>query len=247
MRYTREIVAGIITNCGGLPPDGEPEKLGSDLEGAAVVFEMWGAVYGGPPSDVKRLKIFGDIGKLAERLSKGLGTIDSKDIRDTKPFIFSALVHQAAIYAAKTGPYPEFSPTPYNSSVGGQATDYGETEAVLNASQAVWRLYQWAKAERKEAEKALLTDTEGPSDQAWLVAIKLPEIYERHFKKRFGVSKPGDSLSLDEQSRSRSEPYGPGIRFVQAALAPLGISKSPDAIEKAWDRSRHKWDIKSKK
>ena len=225
-----EIVAAV-----GLPLKTSEKALASDLENLTNAFRLWRAGYDRPPSKSKNRNQLQEIKKLAKRLAYALGVSDGKDIRDIEQHLFVILDQQAEKYAQRKGPYPEVEPTPYDSDAGERFTDYGGAQVVLQATQGVWRLYEWARAGLKEmeAEEYQHWPPDGPSAEAWLISKEIPEIYERNFGQSFGVSK---------SSTGTGSPYGPGIRFAEAFLTQLGIPKSPDAIAKAWQRHRQQWD-----
>ncbi len=56
----------------------------------------------------------------------------------------------------------------------------------------------------------------------YIITKRLPDIYEKHFGKKFGAS----------ISRSRKGRPGPGLRFIQAVLTENGISRNPEAIKR---------------
>lgn len=67
-----------------------------------------------------------------------------------------------------------------------------------------------------------------PSPEHWLIGRALPEIYNNHFARKFGIATGG-----------HPEPHGPGIRFINHCLKNMNLpEKSGHAIEKHWDRSR---------
>ena len=114
---------------------------------------------------------------------------------------------------------------------GDHIIDYGSDAIFQRVCESVWLLHAWAKAGREEAEQEDVShwQVDGPSAQAWLIGQELPSIYERHFNRPFGISKPHDGSG---------PPGGPGIRFVQICAEALGFEMTPWAIEKAWDRYR---------
>lgn len=73
--------------------------------------------------------------------------------------------------------------------------------------------------------------TADASPEGWLIGRALPEIYERHFGRRFGISKP---------HRSKGNPSGPGVKFILASLECLGIKKTSSAVAKMYERFRDK-------
>jgi hypothetical protein len=67
---------------------------------------------------------------------------------------------------------------------------------------------------------------EGPT--VWLIGWKLPQIYRLTFDRSFRVSR------MESESGTR---YGPGVRFVLAALQRAGIDVSPETVIKYRDRA----------
>jgi hypothetical protein len=76
----------------------------------------------------------------------------------------------------------------------------------------------------QELYKAVEVELKRPHTRrvSWCVQ-RLAVIYECHFKRRAGVSRP----------HSGGEIGGPFVRFVLAVTQPLGIAVSPDSIVKA--------------
>jgi hypothetical protein len=68
---------------------------------------------------------------------------------------------------------------------------------------------------------------EGP--KVWLIGWMLPQIYSLTFHRSYGVSR------MESESVTR---YGPGVRFVLAALQRAGIDVSPETVIKYRDRAR---------
>ena len=238
MHYNCEVIQAIMKAVGKSSKEPDPKSLAADLEHAARAFQI-SQLWHKSPSRDRRIESLKRIEHHCRIICNEVGVFGGTDSRDTKPFIFATLSRHAHDYADKHGAYPEFEPTLFEPDVGEEYMDYKADLAVSRALEGVWLLYRWAKAAREEAEdpSTNFLELEGPSAEVWLICKRLPAIYERHFGQPFGVSKAW---------KSKGPPYGPGIRFIQACLAPLGIKKSPDAIEKSWDRYRRKWDIESK-
>jgi hypothetical protein len=236
--FDQVTITRIVEAAGGQLARESPDGFQRDLEGAATDFQLWGMLFDNAPSASKRRKTLDDIDRHSKRLAKVLGVIEGESLETNNPYLFSALVRLAGLYAERFGPYHDvdFPPDGRNFPV----PDYGEDEAVRRASEGVWRLHEWVKFACQESDDSGidLRSAKGPSAEMWLIGKKLPAIYEYHFNRPFRISKP---------SGRKGEPYGPAIRFTQAVLAVLGIKKSPDAIEKMYDRYRQQWDNPPKK
>jgi hypothetical protein len=121
---------------------------------------------------------------------------------------------------------------------------YGEDLALRAAVEGVQRIRTWAAFEAKRLSKEPPQTRNGKSRdapmrrvQTFLVgqlALLYPSLFENK-RGRFGVSKLAE---LTKSGKPASSVGGPGIRFVQACLQPLGITMSAAAIEKAWDACR---------
>ena len=113
----------------------------------------------------------------------------------------------------------------------------GGHRALVNALDGVLLLQRWSAAasryppDRTQSdyeEMGLFRLKDGETPESWLIGKYLPELYADHFEKPFGISKPP----------AEGEPFGPGIRFVQACLTQWGFAKSSWAIEQVYDRYR---------
>jgi len=135
-------------------------------------------------------------------------------------------------------------PTVFETSDGSRALLFGEDLALVAAVEGVQRIRTWAALEAErltkgsqfEAErKRSVRDTPLRRSQTILVG-RLARLYPKFFGRKFGVSK------LAEPTKTSGKPIGsvggPGVRFMQACLGPIGVRMSADAIEKAWDATR---------
>lgn len=136
-----------------------------------------------------------------------------------------------------TGPSPDAVQTPEGTGY----LVYGEDMALRAAVEGVQRLRTWAVREsRRLANRApqtvQLEPGETPLRETRTIMVgRLARHYEPFFGRPFGVSK----LALPTKSgKGGGSVGGPGVRFVQACLGPLGIHMKADAIEKAWDACR---------
>ena len=233
---TSEVVEKAIEAAGGLPENGNSDAVKADLIEAAKQYALRQAMFDDPPSSAQRLKAIKAIETRAKKLAEALGTSGGKDPWDTRPYLAAALARQAHLYAERVGGYPEIEHMTFPSVNGDGSVDDETLAAFESACNSVWRLYEWAKSAREETEQGDYShwEAKGPSAQAWLVGRKLPSIYQRHFNRKFGISKPSFGFG---------PPFGPGIRFVKICAEALGLEKSPEAIEKTWDRYRKTWDI----
>jgi hypothetical protein len=136
-------------------------------------------------------------------------------------------------------------PSPYamETSEGTRYLVFGEDLALLGAVEGVQRLRTWAELEAKRLRKVPPPEPVGNrrsrgvprrKAQTFLVGC-LAKLYPDFFGRPFGVSKLANPT---KSGKSPGRAAGPGVRFVQACLGPLGITMSADAIEKAWDACR---------
>jgi hypothetical protein len=118
----------------------------------------------------------------------------------------------------------------------------GEHSALAAAVEGVQRIRTWAALEagrlsRDSPSKALREETRAAPRRTTTTFFigRLADLYPRFFGKPFKVSK----LALPTRDgRPAGEVGGPGIHFIKACLAQLGISMNAEAIEKAWDAYR---------
>jgi hypothetical protein len=108
----------------------------------------------------------------------------------------------------------------------------GAAEILEDALLYVRLLRKWARF-AIGVNDALKHETKAAQKAVYLAfAIWLPSIYERHFGRPFGISRPPHKSTLG----------GPGVRFVMAAAAEIGIYTSsgtlyaPDIIIDARER-----------
>jgi hypothetical protein len=74
-------------------------------------------------------------------------------------------------------------------------------------------------------------DSHRESSKVWLIGWKLPQIYSLTFDRPYRVSR------MESKSGTR---YGPGVRFVLAALRRAGIDVSPETVIKYRGRATKK-------
>jgi hypothetical protein len=132
---------------------------------------------------------------------------------------------------------------------------FGEDLALVAAVEGVQRIRTWAALEANRLSNIFPTeagrkmksrDVPMRKAQTFLVG-RFAALYPEFFKSkrgRFGISKLAQETKSGKPAGAVG---GPGIRFVQACLAPLGIGMSGDAIEKAWDTIRADMGKKQRK
>jgi hypothetical protein len=141
----------------------------------------------------------------------------------------------------------EPSPETIQTDEGSRTRVFGEDLALIEAVRGLQRLRTWADQAAQDflhPAKSLgfgVMDDGSPwrSGQTVLVG-HLAEVFSEFFGKRFGISKTAEPT---KSGRPAGSVGGPGIRFIQACLEPLGLTMNPDAIEKAWDAYRADHDM----
>jgi len=100
----------------------------------------------------------------------------------------------------------------------------GDATAVLAAVKGVEHLHLWAdRLTDKRPENAPEVNT-----QAMFALEMLPEIYERHFGREFGVT--------TNKRHGKTVYGGPAIRFATAVLDAIEAPMAAAALAKAWHR-----------
>ena len=193
------------------------------------------------PSAVGRLPLLPRIEKASRTLARLLGelsgeSLDSDDSGDllrppSEQRLFPATLFRQATLDAAEGPGLLQARSK-------EAMRRGHC-ALVNALDGVFLLQRWSAAELRYTndrtqsdyeKKGLFRLKDGETPVSWLIGKCLPDLYALHFERPFGISKPPTG----------GEPFGPGIRFVQACLTQWDLTRKSSAIEKAFDRYRNR-------
>lgn len=237
-------VETIVAAAGGLPDDSSQENLRHDLKITGHQF-LLARMSEGHLSEKREQKLLLGIVKTSQKLASLLGELSARHSEPPNehgefvPLPLS-LLHQASV-------------TEFKSPRGTVGVFSRGLDALYGAVNGVLLIQRWSAAalehppadtEAEYEELGIpgiipilfheeLGPKKGETAQSWLIGRRLPELYAAYFKRDFGISKP----SLGGQ------PYGPGIRFVEACLTQWGVRKDPYAIEQIRPLSQTTWDI----
>jgi hypothetical protein len=127
---------------------------------------------------------------------------------------------------------------------------YGEDLALREAIEGVQRIRTWAEAASKlpEGTERALSFRPKKSrhrktplrEPATILVGYLGDIYPKYFGRKFSIYK---LVEQTRDGRPAGHVDGRGLAFVQACLAPLGVSITGGAVDKAWAHYRD--DLKS--
>jgi hypothetical protein len=130
-------------------------------------------------------------------------------------------------------------PTVFDTSDGYRALLFGEDLALVAAVEGVQRIRTWAALEAERLTKGSQFEAErkrsvrdAPLRRAQTILVgRLARLYPKFFGRKFCVSKL--ALPTKIGGKPVGNVGGPGVRFMQACLGPIGVRMSADAIESA--------------
>jgi hypothetical protein len=135
---------------------------------------------------------------------------------DKDDLLFNIIRGVGESYAASHGPHQGMAPYELVNPLDNfpYPVNYRSDEILERAIRGIGEVVAWMRPYLDvDVTPIVRTQEESLSAAVWLIGSELPSIYERAFRKRFGIS-----LS--------SKRYGPGIRFILLILDAAGIVSS---------------------
>ena len=244
MKFTRKNVKEIVETVGGFPPDGDIDSLTKELQETSDTFFALKKVGSETPATGKLTEQFQNIETTATRLLKLLGEADVGVSSEKATPIRQRIEAAASPY--KNAPKDE------------------REKALNNAIDGVRKILswtQWAKG-RETVIKDIKKVIHSPSDLDWLKGKELPEIYEKHFQKKYTYprklktheealdDKLIEKISQEDFDRlvdqGTFEPQSPGITFVSSCLEIMGLDTGPYGIAQSRIRYKNKYEKNDK-
>lgn len=218
--FTPAVIDQIVAYTNVKKRNVDKKLLANDLENTALRFEDITA-YNKGPTYIGLSEQLAKIGKSADRLLDTLGFPDNSKNNDMRPWIRGELVAARINSQIKENEQEELKSKDFIDSA----------ENVDDAIRMICQIRDWAlhASEKKSLGKGKFgtqatlahLNSKSLSAKAWLVTQRLPNLFEKHFGKKFGSS-----------HNAVGEPAGPGARFIDSCLAKMGIKFKPVAFVK---------------